>query len=251
MIREGATESEANKCFWLFDRNGLIHTERDNFQNAMPSQLPYARSESDLKNWKVSDPHKITLAELIHHEKVTILIGSSAQAGAFNEALIRELAAKVKHPIILPLSNPTSKAEAIPSDLLNWTEGLALIATGSPFEPVNFNGKLKTIAQCNNALVFPGLGLGILAVEATHCTENLLYAACMALSQFSPIHTDPDAPLLPPIIEARTVAKTIAIAVAKQAIKDGLANVQIDPKAVEQLIEDKMWMPEYLPYKRK
>jgi malate dehydrogenase (oxaloacetate-decarboxylating) len=251
MVREGTSEEVANQCFWLLDRKGLIHQNRDNFKDAMPSQLPYAKTSQQLANWNVADAHRITLKEVIFNSKATVLIGCSAQAGAFSEELIREMGSKVKHPIVLPLSNPTYKAEATPEQLLSWTEGCALVATGSPFAPVELNGKMRTIAQCNNALVFPGLGLGILAVGATHCTENLLYAACIALSHFSPIHDDPDAALLPGMSAARSVAKTIAIAVAKQAIQDGLAAVKVDDKELDALIEQKMWKPVYLPYRKK
>jgi malate dehydrogenase (oxaloacetate-decarboxylating) len=251
MVREGTSEAEANKCFWLLDRKGLIHTDRTQFENVMPAQIPYAKTKEQLAAWQVDNRDQISLKEVIHNTKITVLIGCSAQARAFSEDIIRAMGNKVNHPIVLPLSNPTYKAEATPEQLMQWTEGRALIATGSPFAPVTINSTIKPIAQCNNALVFPGLGLGILAVDATRCTENLLYAACMALSVYSPIHHNPDEALLPDMSQAREVAKTIAIAVAKQAVTDGLAQIKVNLNEIEALVEAKMWEPTYLPYKIK
>lgn len=249
MLREGNSMAAANACFWLIDRHGLIHKGRADIGIITPSQKSYARDHADVKDWQVKDPYFISLADVITNVAATILIGCSAQSGAFSEAIIRTMATKVAQPIILPLSNPTDKAEATPDKLLEWTDGRALIATGSPFEPVNFHGMQKIISQCNNALVFPGLGLGILVVQAKRCTDNLLWAACQALSGFASMHKT--SALLPGIDMARQVSKEIAIAVAKQAICDGLAQISMTELEVAAAVEKKMWQPRYLNYRKK
>lgn len=249
MIREGASFEEATRCFWLLDRQGLIHQTRSDFEELIPALKTYARSQVDMQNW-MRDPSSayIGLADVINNLRTTILIGCSAQSGAFTENIVRSMASKVEKPIILALSNPTNKIEALPEDLIAWTNGSVLIATGSPFPPVKFNGIEKVISQCNNALIFPGLGLGMIAVKAKHCTDNLLWAACDALSDFSPINTDSNAPLLPGINQAREVAYAVALRVAQQAHRDGLSQISLAEEDLPQLIAKKMWIPRYLPY---
>jgi malate dehydrogenase (oxaloacetate-decarboxylating) len=186
----------------------------------------------------------------VHNAKPTVLIGVSAQRGMFSETVIRAMAAGVERPIVFPLSNPTSCAEAAPQDVMNWTEGRAEIGTGSPFPPVIFAGRTCAIAQTNNAYVFPGMGLGVLAAKARRVSDGMFAAAAKALAEVSPALKDPAASLLPPVSELRSVAVTIAAAVAKQARADGLC-APFDDAALPAMISAKMWEPVYRPYRRK
>lgn len=245
MQRLGLSEKEASSRFWLLDSNGLII---DNSQTLKSFQKGYARAAAEVASWPLQNG-KIDLEGVVAQVKPTILIGTSAVAGAFGENIIREMAKHVENPIIMPLSNPTEKAEASAKDLYEWSNGRALIATGSPFAPVMFNGVLHPIAQCNNALVFPGLGIGTLAVRAQIVTDNMIWAACEALSELSPSLKDPNAPLLPPFIEARHASYVIAQRVAEQARKDGVDRVG-KGESVTKLIDQMLWHPHYVPLRR-
>lgn len=176
----------------------------------------------------------------------TILIGTSAQPGAFTEGVIREMAKHVKRPVIFPLSNPTSKSEADPSDLLDWTEGRAMVATGSPFPPVVHDGRTIRIGQCNNSFIFPGVGLGVIASGACRVTDAMFVAAARVLSEFAPALHDPNAPLYPPLERVRDVAFRVALEVAREARRAGLA--EVDLHHLDQIISDKMWKPLYAPH---
>jgi malate dehydrogenase (oxaloacetate-decarboxylating) len=171
-----------------------------------------------------------------------MLIGTSTQTGAFTEAIVRQLAAHVERPVIMPLSNPTSKAEAVPANLIAWTDGRALVATGSPFDPVVHDDITYLIAQANNALVFPGLGLGVAVVRARRVTDRMLAAAADAVAGLSDA-TTPGASLLPPVDNLREVSATVAVAVARAAVADGLADLPLDDP-VQQVLQA-MWQPEY------
>ncbi len=234
MLRCGLTEHEARKRFWLIDRHGLI---TNNMSDLTLAQKPYARDASDTQSWPNTD-----LLETVTQIKPTILIGASAQAGRFNEAVIKTMASHVKQPIILPLSNPTSCIEATPEQLIHWTEGRALIAAGTPFKPVTYANKTYVISQCNNALIFPGIGLGVLAVRAKYLTKDMLWVATQTLSEFC--H---DA-ILPGLDKARETAFLIAVNVAKQAMKEGLARTSLPENiTLEDHIRSLMWHPEYVP----
>lgn len=243
LMMHGLSEDEALNCFWMIDRYGLLVEDMDSL---VDFQRPYARKRSEVESWASDGENGITLAEVVNRAHPTTLVGCSTVHGAFKEDLIRTMAAHTDRPIIFPLSNPTPLAEADPNDLLKWTNGKALIATGSPFPDVSYNGEEHKIAQCNNALVFPGLGLGIVAVKATRLTEGMLFAACHSLSDHAPIHTDPNGTLLPPIGDAPSVSFGIAVAVANQAIKDGVA--QEPEGGVEAAIKAIQWKPEYCRY---
>ncbi len=247
LVASGLSKEEAYERFWLIDKAGVLVDDMTHMNDA---QRPFARSRAEVAKWEVTNEEYLDLLTVVNNVKPTIMIGCSAVSGAFNEEIIKAMASHVAQPIILPLSNPTDNAEATPSDLLEWTQGRALIATGSPFEPVSYAGKTCVIPQCNNALVFPGLGLGLIAVKATRLTDTILWAACDALSRCSPVLDSLDAPLLPAMTEAKTVAKQIAVAVAKQVFAEGLATVE-QPTDLEEFIEAKMWEPQYLPLKRK
>jgi len=192
---------------------------------------------------------EMVMAQLIHQIKPTVLIGSSSVANAFNQDVIQAMAKHTARPIIMPLSNPTAYAEAQPQDIFNWTEGKALVATGSPFPKVNYKNQTITIAQCNNSFIFPGIGLGVIASKASRLTEGMLSAASIALSEHAPILKEPYGALLPKLTDSRQVAKDIAIAVAKKAIAEGIAFAMEDTIATD--IEQMMWYPKYLAMRPK
>lgn len=246
MEHDGLDKEQACKRFWLLDRNGLLVDDQDDLTQW---QQPYAQPRDSVANWELQNPDEIGLLDVIKNVKPTILIGCSAVTGAFTETVVKEMARHVERPIILPLSNPTEHAEAIPSDLLAWTEGKALIATGSPFPQVTYHKEDVPIAQCNNALVFPGIGLGILAVKAKRCSDEMLWAACKALSRCAPTHRDKKAALLPNLSNAREVARDIAIAVAEQAVNEQLNALEVQG-SVEAMIDAIAWQPNYPTLKR-
>jgi malate dehydrogenase (oxaloacetate-decarboxylating) len=241
MLRHGApeTEEEAYARFWPIGVQGL-YVEGD--EELLDFQQPYARSKSDIEGWDLARPPYVGLMDVVRNVRPTILIGTSTKGGAFSEEIVREMAQHCSRPIIFPLSNPTSRAEATPADLLAWTDGQALIATGSPFPPVDHDGVRHTIAQCNNALIFPGLGLGVAACQASRVTQDMIAAASEALAGLVNSWR-PGAPLLPGMGDLRLVSATVAIAVAKQAAADGVAGTPLsDP--IQQVYE-RMWQPTY------
>ena len=213
------------------------------------AQIPYARKVSDTSTWPIQNKKYPSLTDTIRNIKPTILIGCSAQPGAFSQDVVETMASHCERPIIFPLSNPDEKCEARPAEILEWSHGKALIATGTTFPAVEYQNRLLQIAQCNNALVFPGIGLGILAVGATRLTKDMISAAALTLSKFSPSKKDSFLPLLPPLEDAQTVAKHIAVAVARTAIEQGLAKENLDAN-LDDLIQDKFWQPRYLPFRR-
>ncbi len=245
MVRGGLTPKEAYQRFWLIDRQGLL-LETD--QELTDAQKPYARPVNDIQSWSIHSKHP-SLTDTVRHVKPTILIGSSAQPGSFSQDIIEIMTSTCDRPIIFPLSNPDEKCEANPADILNWSQGKALIATGTAFEPIEYQNRMVQIAQCNNALVFPGIGLGILAVSATRLTKEMILASAQTLCKFAPSKKDSFLPLLPSLDDAQTVAKEIAVAVAQCAIDSGYAqrNQNCD---LEKLIEGMYWMPRYLPYRK-
>ncbi|WP_288395398.1 malic enzyme-like NAD(P)-binding protein, partial [uncultured Acinetobacter sp.] len=191
----------------------------------------------------------ISLLDVVQNAKPTVLIGVSGQPGLFTEEVIRALNENSERPIVMPLSNPTSRVEAVPADIIQWTDGKALIATGSPFAPVNYQGKLYNISQCNNSYIFPGIGLGVIASGAKRVTDNMLMASSNALADCSPLLNDPNADLLPAISEIQAVSKRIAFKVAQAAIEDGVA-LNIPDEVLLANIEKEFWKPEYRTYKR-
>lgn len=270
LISEGLTKQQAERCIWLIDRPGLLIDDMPDLRDA---QKPYARPRTEIENWserntvpgnlsftspsrekstaKLADEgESYDLLTTIQNIKPTILIGCSAQGSAFSQEIIQTMAQHVAHPIILPLSNPTARAEATPHDIIHWTNGTALVATGSPFAPVEFQGKKITIAQCNNARIFPGIGLGVLVAKPKLLTDSMLLAAARALCDCAPVNTDIHAPLLPSIKEAKKVSKAVALAVAQQAIKESLSTLDANTNLVA-LIDSAYWEPTYLPYRRK
>ena len=242
----GVSPEEARSHFYAIDRYGLV-TEHG--KDVRTEQLPYARKEEEVKGWS-SQNGEITLADVVRNAKPTVLIGVSGQAGAFTEEAVREMAKHTARPVIFPLSNPTSRSEATAQDLMDWTEGRALIGTGSPFEPVKVGGKTVHIAQTNNSYIFPGLALGIVASKARRVTDMMVKAAATELTHHLPTQKDKGGSLLPPISEARKLGRLIGQAVGKQAIQDGQAQVA-DENALNKELDANIWEPVYVPYEYK
>jgi malate dehydrogenase (oxaloacetate-decarboxylating) len=239
MVRDGLPAEEAARRFWALDRKGLLTDDR--VAGMRDYQVPYAQPAGEVASW-VGPDGAIRLAEVVAGARPTILIGTSTQTGAFTEPIVRTMAAHVERPVILPLSNPTSRCEALPEDLIRWTDGRALVATGSPFPPVDHDGRRYLIAQANNALVFPGLGLGATVSRARRISDAMLAAAADAVAELSDA-SGPGAPLLPPVDALRMVSAAVGIAVARAAAADGLATVELDDPV--QQVHEAMWRPEY------
>jgi malate dehydrogenase (oxaloacetate-decarboxylating) len=241
MVAEGLPEAEARRRFWMLDIAGLLHTDRSDLT---PDQRHYAQPREAITGWSRSSDAKIGLFDVMNNVEATVLIGLSTAGGAFTEPIVREMARKVERPIIFPLSNPTDKSEAKPDDLIRWTNGRALVATGSPFPPVSYAGVQIPIAQCNNAYIFPGVGLGIAASRARRVTDTMMLVAARTLGNNSPALEDPAAPLLPPLTEARKVAVEIAVAVGEAAQSDGVAP-KTSHEELRKRVIDAQWTPEY------
>jgi malate dehydrogenase (oxaloacetate-decarboxylating) len=241
IVGEGLSEQEARSCFWVIDRGGLLHSGR---KDLSPEQAVYAQPESCVAGWPRTSNGHIGLADVISQIKATVLIGLSTVGGAFSEPIVREMARKVERPIIFPLSNPTSKSEAKAEDLIHWTDGRALVASGSPFAPVNYEGRKIPIAQCNNVFIFPAMGLAVVAAGARRVTEPMMLAAARTLGANSPAIKDPSASLLPRLTDIRRVAAEIAFAVGVQAQKVGVAP-KISEDELRRRVDETQWVPAY------
>ena len=244
MINQGLSESEARSRFYLVDRNGLIH---DGMTTLLPFQKGLAQAHESLAHWNVSNPNNISLLDVINNANPTVLLGVSGQPQQFTEQIVKAMSAYCPRPIIFPLSNPTSRAEAVPEDLLKWSAGNALIATGSPFDPVPINGKKISIAQCNNSYIFPGVGLAVVAGKAKRVTNKMMMAAALALSDLAPAVITGEGKLLPELTTIREVSKHIAKAVIIQAIEEGHVQ-KMDENEIIRVIEETMWTPKYEEY---
>jgi malate dehydrogenase (oxaloacetate-decarboxylating) len=242
----GLSDSEAATRFFMVDRDGLLV---EGMTGLAPFQLPFLQKKNAIADWKLSHLDKVGLLDVVRNAKPTVLIGVSGQAGAFSEPIVRAMAECNKRPVIFPLSNPTSREEATPADIEAWTEGRALIGVGSPFPPITRDGARFKIDQTNNSYIFPGVGLGALAVGASRVSDGMFMAAAKALASSSPARDNPKHNLLPPVSALRETAVTVALAVAIQAHKERLAgDVLIDQ--IEQRIRAKVWIPGYVPYRR-
>jgi len=241
MLDAGLSEAEARSHFYIIDFNGLLHSGRTDLDEL---HQKLAQSPENLKDWDCDVSGSVSFADVVRNSKPGVLVGATGQAGAFSEEIIREMAKHSERPVIFPLSNPTSRAEATPADLLKWTNGKAVIATGSPFDPVEYDGVTHTIAQCNNSYIFPAMGLGILASRARRVTDSMFMAAAFALKETSPALKDPAASLLPSLTKIREVGRKIARAVAAAAIEAGVAD-SISEQEIDERIEQTMWKPEY------
>jgi malate dehydrogenase (oxaloacetate-decarboxylating) len=244
-VHLGDSPDAARRRLWLIDRSGLL---LNTTTGALDFQKPYQRNAREVASWPLRQLGHIGLIDVVEHIKPTVLIGCSAVAGAFSEAIVAKMMAGIPHqrPVIMPLSNPTERSEATPEDLIVWSQGRALLATGSPFLPVTHRGITYEIAQSNNALVFPGIGLGICAIGAHRLTDRMLWAAVETLSTLSPAIDNPSAPILPRLKDGSMVARAVAQAVAEAAMADGVAPV-VDLETLKMKIEAKIWVPAYLP----
>ncbi|MBF6331976.1 NAD-dependent malic enzyme [Nocardia transvalensis] len=235
MVRDGLSEDEAMRRVWLVDKQGLLV---DDMTDLRDYQKPYARPRSQVSGW---DTGKIDLATVVDRVRPTILVGTSTVGGAFTEPILRTMAKYVERPMIFPLSNPTERIEARPADVIRWTDGRGLVATGTPWEPVDFKGTTFRIGQANNFLVYPGIGLGTIVSGAAHVTDGMLLAASEAIAGLVEAGK-PGAGLLPNVTNLREMSATVAVAVAEQAVKDGVAKPLADPV---QAVQDAMWHAAY------
>jgi malate dehydrogenase (oxaloacetate-decarboxylating) len=245
MKNAGLSEAEAPHRFYAVDKDGLLV---EGMVDIRPVQEAFTQPRFAIAHWQLERKDHISLLDVVRNAKPTALIGVSGQAGAFSEEVIRAMADAVERPVIFPLSNPTSRSEATPADLLKWTDGRALVGTGSPFAAVNWNSREVPIDQTNNSYIFPGMGLGILSVEARRVTDTMFMAAAKCLAELSPARRSKSGRLLPPVSELRAVSFAVAKAVALQAIKDDVAD-PLDEQSLEFRIRANVWEPAYLPYR--
>lgn len=244
MIEEGVTPAEAARRFFLVDRNGLLTEGMTDIESF---QAPFVQPGDVASNWSGCGSSQITLLDVIRNARPTVLIGVSGQPSAFDEQVVRAMCETVARPVIFPLSNPTSRAEATPQDISEWSGGKAIVGTGSPFPPIVRDGVSRKVDQTNNSYIFPGVGLGAIAVGATRVTDGMMMSAARALASMSPARTDPGANLLPPVTLLREVSRAVAVAVGRQAVADrcapGVAEVD-----VADYVDRHIWVPEYLDY---
>lgn len=243
MVKDGLSETDARARFFMVDRFGLLH---DRMDGLLAFQKALVQPAGRVGPWASKPADGISLLDVVRHAKPTVLVGVSGQPGLFTEEIVRAMAGGTRRPIIFPLSNPTSRIEATPSDLIAWTDGRALIATGSPFEPVDYGGRSYPVAQCNNSYIFPGMGLGILAAGARRVSDQMFMAAGEALAACPPASQDREAPLLAPLSQVREISRAIALAVASQAQSEGLAE-KTTPEELRKRIEATFWKPAYHP----
>jgi malate dehydrogenase (oxaloacetate-decarboxylating) len=247
MVEAGASEAEARSRFYLVDRDGLLLQGMNGLQ---PFQAPFAQSRDRIATWTLESPGRIGLEDVVANAQPTVLIGTSGQANSFSEAAVREMARRVQRPVVFPLSNPTERSEATPQDLYAWTDGRAVIGTGSPFPPLRRNGRDFRVDQTNNAYVYPGVGLGAIAARAQRISDGMFLAAARTVAELSPARRDRDANLLPPLVDLRKISFHVAVAVAKQARDEGLAAAAGD-EDIATAVRAKMWAPVYATYRRK
>ncbi|GAA0542305.1 MAG: NAD-dependent malic enzyme [Alteromonadaceae bacterium] len=245
MVAEGITEQQARSQIYMIDRFGLL---TDNTPGLRDFQQALTQSSAAIEGWSYSGEFP-TLLDVMNCAAPGVLIGVSGQAGLFTEAVVRAMKAGVSTPIIFPLSNPSRQVEATPEQVISWTDGDVIIATGSPFAPVSYNGKQFAIAQCNNSYIFPGIGLGVIACKARIISDEMLRAASKTLANASPLANNGSGGLLPAFTELAALSKQIAFNVAKVAMAQGLA-LELDDSLLQQKIDDNFWLPEYRQYKR-
>jgi malate dehydrogenase (oxaloacetate-decarboxylating) len=246
MVDAGIAEERARECFYLVDKPGLLI---EGMAGLQPFQADFAQNRNRVAGWTLQAPGRIGLADVVSNARPTVLIGTSGQAHGFAESVVRTMATNVRRPVIFPLSNPTERSEASPADLDAWTEGRAVIATGSPFPPVKRNGKEFRVDQNNNAYVYPGIGLGAIAARARRISDAMFLAAAKAIAELSPTKNDPKGNLLAPLVDIRKLSFHVALAVARQSQTDGFAGTVSDQETAA-VIRAKMWEPVYAPYRR-
>ncbi|EJG0323078.1 TPA: NAD-dependent malic enzyme [Vibrio parahaemolyticus] len=245
MVSEGISDEKARSQVYMVDRWGLL---QEGMPNLLDFQQRLVQKHSNTKEWE-NEGNGFSLLDVMRNAKPTVLIGVSGAPGLFSQEVIEEMHKHCKRPIVFPLSNPTSRVEATPNDIIRWTNGEALVATGSPFDPVVHEGRTYPIAQCNNSYIFPGIGLGVLAVNAKRVTDEMLMESSRALATCSPLAINGRGALLPPLEEIHLVSKKIAFAIAKKAIEQGVA-LEITDEALNDAIDQAFWQPVYRRYKR-
>jgi malate dehydrogenase (oxaloacetate-decarboxylating) len=246
MTEAGADATEARSLFYLVDRDGLLV---EGMAGLQPFQAPFAQGRSRIAGWTLRSPDRIDLFDVIANAQPTVLIGTSGQSHGFSENIVRAMASRVRRPIVFPLSNPTDRSEATPQDICAWSEGRAVIGTGSPFAPIPRNGRQCRVDQTNNAYVYPGIGLAAIAVQARRISDGMFLAAARKIADLSPARLCADANLLPPLVELRKISFQVAFAVARQACTEGLADARSD-EAIAAAVAAKMWEPVYANYRR-
>jgi malate dehydrogenase (oxaloacetate-decarboxylating) len=253
LVAEGLSDEAARARFYAVDKDGLLI---EGMKGMSREQAAFARAGREVQEWPRGEKG-VGLKDVVERARPTVLIGVSGQAGAFNQEVVRamvhgldqEYEGRAVRPVILPLSNPTSRCEASPADVIQWTDGRAIVGTGSPFGPVDFGGKTLKIAQTNNSYIFPGLALGIMSARAKRVSEGMIMAAAKALAALSPTQQDPNGALLPPLESLRDVSMSVAVAVGRQAQSEGLAKIKGD--AFNEAVRANVWEPVYLPYRRR
>ena len=245
MMSEGLAPLQARSQVFMVDRFGLLTQGMDDLRDF---QQKLVQKELALESWNITGEYA-SLLEVMHGAQPDILIGVSGQAGIFTEDVIKAMKQHCTKPIIFPLSNPSRQVEATPSQVINWTEGNVIIATGSPFEPIEYQGKKFSIAQCNNSYIFPGIGLGVISANISRITDKMLQVASESLAAASPLANSGIGELLPPLTEIAQLSKDIAFAIAKVAYDQGLALRLSDDELLAK-IEDNFWQPEYRQYRR-
>ncbi len=241
---DGVDPSAARKAIVLVDSSGLVFEGRE---GVSPDKAPFAQPASRLAEWGLSEGELRDLAAIVRAARPTVLIGTSGCPGTFSEAVVREMVAASPEPLVMPLSNPTANAEATPADILAWSEGRALVATGSPFDPVLLDGRLRPIGQANNVFVFPGIGLGVIVAEAQVVPDAAFLVAAETLAGLVSAERLAEGALFPPVGELRAVARAIAVAVVRRLRDDGFGR-PIPDEEVESAVDAAMWTPAYLPY---
>lgn len=239
MVREGLSREDAAARFWCVDRPGLLTSAMDG--ELGHHQKAFARPAGESSGWR-REGGRVGLAEVVRRVKPTILVGASTDASSFTEEIVRDMAANTERPIIFALSHPAARSEANPADLLHWTGGRALIATGGAFGPVTYKGVTYVVAQVNNAMLYPGLALGAIVSQASRISDGMFVAAASALSSMVTVR-QPGASLLPQVDDLRSISMTVAVAVAEAAEAEGLARAKLDD--IVQQVQDAMWQPEY------
>jgi malate dehydrogenase (oxaloacetate-decarboxylating) len=242
LVRQGLTPEEAADRLWLLDRDGLVHDALPHWSAAV---MPYVKRAEQVRGLAADENGQIRLLAVVEALKPAVLIGTSTCAGAFDQAVVEALCRGVDRPIVLPLSNPTPLAEVTPGNLLRWSEGRALVATGSPFPPVRVQGKERVIGQCNNCFVFPGLGFAAMAVGASQVSEGMIDACVEALAAQIPASHDPEAPLMPSLHQVREVSARVAEAVALAALQEGVATRASTAEEALQRLREERWEPTY------
>jgi malic enzyme len=241
MRAEGASDKEARRAVVMLDSYGLVFEGRDHLDD---DKLPFALSAPELSHYAFEPRDHYDLEAVVRQVAPTVLVGTSGTPGTFTEGAVREMASGTEAPVILPLSNPTMNSEAVPADLLAWTGGRALVATGSPFSPVEINGRRRLVGQANNVFVFPGVGLGAIVARAREVTDRMFLVAATVLADMVPADLLDQGALYPPLSDLRLISRMIAIAVAREARDQGVGRIMTDAE-ITAAVDGAMWMPAY------